>query len=156
MRRVQSIALVHETLSVSIDESVDFDEVVDRLLAMLSDVMGTADRVTVRPRGQPRRRCRPSWRRALVLVLTELVQNAIEHAFPDDRDGHGDGRRRPRAGANCGCWCATTGSGCPTAFTATGSERLGLQIVQHAGRRRAGRHGQLPAPTRPAGRSQRS
>ena len=32
MRRVQSIALVHETLSVSIDETVDFDEVVDRLL----------------------------------------------------------------------------------------------------------------------------
>ena len=37
MRRVQSIALVHETLSVSIDESVDFDEIVDRLLVMLSD-----------------------------------------------------------------------------------------------------------------------
>ncbi len=36
MRRVQSIALVHETLSVSIDESVDFDEIVDRLLVMLS------------------------------------------------------------------------------------------------------------------------
>ena len=43
MRRVSSIALVHETLSVSIDEAVDFDEIVDRLLVMLSDVMGSAD-----------------------------------------------------------------------------------------------------------------
>ena len=65
MRRVQSIALVHETLSVSIDEAVDFDEVVDRLLGMLSDVMGSAERVAVgaaaasatsRPRW-PRRWC---------------------------------------------------------------------------------------------------
>src|SRR5439155_8820976 len=51
MRRVQSIALVHETLSVSIDESVDFDEIVDRLLVMLSDVMGSASRITVRRTG---------------------------------------------------------------------------------------------------------
>src|SRR6185437_14868962 len=47
MRRVSSIALVHETLSESIDETVDFDEVVDRLLVMLSDVMGSAARITV-------------------------------------------------------------------------------------------------------------
>ena len=55
MRRVQSIALVHETLSVSIDESVDFDEIVDRLLVMLSDVMGSAGRVRVEPVRQLRR-----------------------------------------------------------------------------------------------------
>ena len=32
VRRVSSIALVHETLSVSIDEAVDFDDIVDRVL----------------------------------------------------------------------------------------------------------------------------
>src|ERR1700691_6714961 len=38
MRRVSSIALVHETLSVSMDEAVDFDDIVDRLMRMLSDL----------------------------------------------------------------------------------------------------------------------
>ena len=38
MRRVSSIALVHETLAVSMDETVDFDDVVDRLLGMLGRI----------------------------------------------------------------------------------------------------------------------
>src|SRR6195952_2397216 len=51
MRRVSSIALVQETLSSAIEEEVDFDEVVDRLLAMLSDVTGSAGRVRVQRTG---------------------------------------------------------------------------------------------------------
>ncbi|MDQ1744635.1 MAG: two-component system, sensor histidine kinase PdtaS, partial [Pseudonocardiales bacterium] len=47
MRRVSSIALVHETLSSAIDEEVAFDEVVDRLLAMLGEVAGAGARVRV-------------------------------------------------------------------------------------------------------------
>src|SRR5579875_3182061 len=86
MRRVQSIALVHETLSVSMDEAVDFDEVVDRLLGMLGDVMGSGPRIEVERSGSfgeiP-----AEVATALVLVLTELVQNALEHAFPDERGG---------------------------------------------------------------------
>eukprot|EP01133_Synstelium_polycarpum_P023110 gene23110-27707_t len=38
VRRVTSIALVHDTLSMSVDEEVDLDEVIDRLVPMLSDV----------------------------------------------------------------------------------------------------------------------
>ncbi len=55
MRRVSSIAMVHETLSVSIDESVNFDEIVDRLLGMLSDVTGSAAHVAADPIGDVRR-----------------------------------------------------------------------------------------------------
>ena len=51
----QSIALVHETLSVSIDEAVDFDEIVDRLLVMLADVMGSAGRLRIAAHRQVRR-----------------------------------------------------------------------------------------------------
>ena len=82
MRRVSSIALVHETLSVSVDEAVDFDEVVDRLLGMLADV----DRRRRSDRPAPRRSfgvLPAEVATALVLVLTELVQNALEHGFPD-------------------------------------------------------------------------
>ena len=44
MRRVASIAMVHETLSISPDDRVDFDQIVDRLVPMISDVAGGRDR----------------------------------------------------------------------------------------------------------------
>ena len=128
MRRVQSIALVHETLSVSIDEAVDFDEVVDRLLGMLGDVMGSGMRVTIERAGSfgevPAEAAT-----ALVLVLTEVVQNAIEHAFPED----GDGVVEVRASRDRGELAVSVvddGAGFPDGFDASQSDRLGLQIVR--------------------------
>ncbi len=129
MRRVQSIALVHETLSVSIDESVDFDEIVDRLLVMLSDVMGSVSRVSVERQGTfgeiPAEAAT-----ALVLVLTELVQNAIEHAFPDDRPGKVWVQAKRQRG-ELTVAIVDDGIGLPDDFTSSGdrSDRLGLQIV---------------------------
>jgi two-component sensor histidine kinase len=127
MRRVQSIALVHETLSVSVDEAVDFDEVVDRLLDMLNDVMGSAERVRVVRDGSfgdiP-----AEVATALVLVVTELVQNAIEHAFPDERAGTVRVRaERDRVGLTV--TISDDGVGLPEGFSADRTDRLGLQIV---------------------------
>jgi two-component sensor histidine kinase len=128
MRRVQSIALVHETLSVSIDESVDFDEIVDRLLVMLSDVMGSSTRISVERQGGfgeiPAEAAT-----ALVLVLTELVQNAIEHAFPDDRSGKVTVQARRQRG-ELTVTIIDDGIGLPDDFTSDRSDRLGLQIVR--------------------------
>ncbi len=127
MRRVQSIALVHETLSESIDETVNFDEVVDRLLVMLTDVMGTASRVTVTRKGTlgvvP-----AEVATALVLVLTELVQNALEHGFPDERVGAVT-LEATRSRSELRVSVRDDGVGLPAGFSATGSTRLGLQIV---------------------------
>ena len=127
MRRVQSIALVHETLSVSMDEAVDFDEVVDRLLGMLSDVMGSAERISVERRGSfgeiP-----AEMATAFVLVLTELVQNAIEHAFPDERGGQVS-IEAERSRGQLTVTVRDDGVGLPASFSADGSDRLGLQIV---------------------------
>jgi two-component sensor histidine kinase len=127
MRRVQSIALVHETLSVSIDESVHFDEVVDRLLRMLTDVTGSESRITVVREGSfGELAAEPAT--ALVLVLTELAQNAIEHAFPEDRGGTVTVRAERQRGT---LTVAVTddGVGLPPEFLATNADRLGLQIV---------------------------
>ncbi|HVU91278.1 MAG TPA: histidine kinase N-terminal domain-containing protein, partial [Jatrophihabitans sp.] len=128
MRRVQSIALVHETLSVSIDESVDFDEIVDRLLVMLSDVMGSADRVAVKRDGSfgeiPAEAAT-----ALVLVLTELVQNAIEHAFPGERSGT-VAVVADRGRGQLTVEIADDGVGLPPEFPEERTDRLGLQIVR--------------------------
>jgi two-component sensor histidine kinase len=128
MRRVSSIALVHETLSVSVDEAVDFDDVVDRLLVMLSDVMGAAGKVEVRRAGSfgeiP-----AEVATALVLVLTELVQNALEHAFPD-RDSGLIEVNAERARGQLSVTIRDDGIGLPADFASANSSRLGLQIVQ--------------------------
>jgi two-component sensor histidine kinase len=128
MSRVQSIALVHETLSVSIEESVEFDEIVDRLLVMLSDVMGSADRVKVTRSGSlgdiPAEAAT-----ALVLVLTELVQNAIEHAFPAEQGGAVQVIAE-RARGELTVTINDDGVGLPAEFNAESSDRLGMQIVR--------------------------
>jgi two-component sensor histidine kinase len=131
MRRVASIALVHETLSSSIDEEVDFDEIVDRLLVMLSDVMGSSARVRLARAGTfgdvPAERAT-----ALVLVLTELVQNALEHGFPDGREGSVTVTARRERG-ELEVSVEDDGVGLPADFAADGTDsanRLGMQIVR--------------------------
>ena len=62
MRRVSSIALVHETLSSAIDEEVAFDDVVDRLLACWPrSPAGPAGSGSAGPARSAS--CRPSWPR---------------------------------------------------------------------------------------------
>lgn len=88
VRRVGSIALVHETLSQSFSDFVEFDEIADRLLRTVLDVSdgpAGANRVTAERFGTfgllPGSCATP-----LAMVLTELIQNAAEHAF-DERGG---------------------------------------------------------------------
>ncbi|NED78797.1 ATPase, partial [Streptomyces sp. SID11233] len=38
VRRVGSIAIVHETLSQNLDEKVEFDEIADRVLTMVAEI----------------------------------------------------------------------------------------------------------------------
>lgn len=83
VRRVGSIALVHETLSQSFDDNVAFDEIADRLLRTVLDVAeetSVAGRVTADRIGSfgmlPGAVATP-----LAMVLTELIQNASAHAF---------------------------------------------------------------------------
>jgi len=128
MRRVTSIALVHETLSVSVDEEVAFDDIVDRLLEMLADVMGSTGRVELRRTGTfgeiPAEAAT-----ALVLVLTELVQNAVEHAFTPGDAGHVEVSAE-RGSRFLSVAVTDDGTGLPPGFAAETSDRLGLQIVR--------------------------
>jgi two-component sensor histidine kinase len=132
MQRISSIALVHDTLSVSVDEVVPFDEIVDRLLDMLADVTGSAGRLRLRRTGTfgevP-----AEVATALVLVLTELVQNAVEHAFPATDGGREGGTIEVGAWRSHGRMTVTVsddGVGLPAGFTPEKSDRLGLQIVR--------------------------
>ena len=128
MRRVSSIAMVHETLSVSIDESVDFDEIVDRLLGMLSDVTGSAEHVELTRTGTFGELAAEQ-ATALVLVLTELVQNAVEHGFRPGQRGRADVRAE-RSRGRLAVTITDNGSGLPAGFNSETTDRLGLQIVR--------------------------
>ena len=101
MRRVRAIALVHETLSVADEDSVAFDEVVDRLMGILGEVTGAEGRVELRRTGSFGE-LSAALASPLVLVLAELVHNAVEHGFGETGPGHGrdrgDARRRQPGG----------------------------------------------------------
>jgi two-component sensor histidine kinase len=86
IRRVTTIAQVHETLSQTLDEAVDFDQLVDRSLRLAADVAsagGSVRTVRVGTFGMVPAEAAT----ALALVLTELVTNAVEHGFADGRPG---------------------------------------------------------------------
>jgi len=128
VRRVSSIALVHDTLSMSVDERVDLDDVVDRLVPMMTDVATLNSQVTVRREGRfgvlSAELATP-----LVMVLTELVQNALEHGFPAGDTGSVV-LRAHRSARALDVVVHDDGRGLPSGFTLDRVERLGLQIVR--------------------------
>lgn len=88
MRRVQTIAAVHEGLSQTTDEIVDFDKVIANLLKMAVDLATMRDQhIEVGFVGKfgmmPAQDATP-----LSLVLTELITNSVEHGFEGRKDGH--------------------------------------------------------------------
>jgi two-component sensor histidine kinase len=86
MRRVQSIAVVHDTLSEGLSQNVDFDTVFDRVLMLIAEV-ASSHNTTVRPTMTGSFGALPSeYATPLALALTELVTNAVEHGL-DGRDG---------------------------------------------------------------------
>ncbi len=142
VRRVSSIALVHETLARTLDEWVAFDEVADRIIAMVADVTVSASQVAVSRSGSFGGLPAPV-ATSLAMILTELLQNAVEHAFAGGAGEVTVDERTVGTGAPGRVQVAATrradgldvsvrdnGAGLPAGFTLEGSDRLGLQIVR--------------------------
>jgi two-component sensor histidine kinase len=128
VRRVASIALVHETLSMSSDEVVDFDGIVDRVSVAAAEVAAADSEVRIGREGAfgvlPADVATP-----LVMVLNELLLNAVEHGF--EAGGGGSVQVVVRRGhKQLRVSVADTGKGLPDDFDLNGSDRLGLQIVR--------------------------
>jgi two-component sensor histidine kinase len=143
-RRVGSIALVHETLSRTLDEHVDFDEIADRLGA-LSAVGppdgGQADDGPAAEGGGGVQVVRdgtfgrlvPEVATPLALVLVELVQNAAEHGLRDRGGKVQIVVRREGAGLSEALVVTVSDDGpgpAPGFDLATETGGLGLQIVR--------------------------
>ena len=125
MRRVASIAVVHDTLSEGLTQNVDFDEVFDRVLRLVAEV-AAAPNTRAQTSSSGKFGVLPSaYATPLALALTELVTNAVEHGLAGlegrveiitERD---DERLRVRV--------RDTGAGLPEGEVGRG---LGTQIVR--------------------------
>ncbi|MGB8405293.1 MAG: sensor histidine kinase [Mycobacterium sp.] len=129
VRRVSSIALVHDALSLSVDEEVNLDEVIDRILPMMNDLASVATPVRVRRDGDLGV-LDADRAHALIMVVTELVQNAIEHAFDINTPQGSVTIRADRSARWLDVVIHDDGRGLPEGFNLEKSDRLGLQIVR--------------------------
>ena len=132
VRRVGSIAIVHETLSQAFDESVAFDEVADRISHMMAEVSSQGAGVVTSRRGSfgtvPAEIATP-----LAMVLTEVLQNALEHAFGTEGPTVEPGRitiEVQRLVGRLHVSVEDDGKGLPAEFDLDTSASLGLSIVR--------------------------
>jgi two-component system, sensor histidine kinase PdtaS len=132
VRRVGSIAMVHETLSHVPDEIVDFDEIASRVAMMAGEVSAPEARVTPQQLGEfgllPALVATP-----LALVLTELLQNALQHGFSAQGQAGPPGLLEISAVRGPGKLAITVsdnGVGLPADFDLDSASSLGLQIVR--------------------------
>jgi two-component sensor histidine kinase len=128
VRRVGTIAIVHETLSTAADEQVAFDDVADRLGRMVAEVSATGERVRVVRTGSfgvlP-----AEVATALAMVLTEVLQNAVEHGYEQDASGRIEvGVTRLVGRMEVGV--EDDGRGLPPGFDLDAASSLGLSIVR--------------------------
>ncbi|TCK20589.1 sensor histidine kinase [Pseudonocardia endophytica] len=128
VRRVNSIALVHEALAYSVAETVELDALLDRVLPAIRDGATTEVRARVRVEGGfgtlPAQHATP-----LVLVLTELVHNALAHAYEPGQTGEVVVSAKRSAGS-LDVTIADDGRGLPDDFDVETANGLGLQIVR--------------------------
>jgi two-component sensor histidine kinase len=128
MARVQAIAVVHEILSYSMSGSVDFDDVVDRLLKLAGDLAAEKGRVDITRVGSFGE-ISAGVATSLSLIMTELCQNAIEHGL-----AAGAGFVRvvaKRTRSDLEVLVIDNGQGLPSGFQVNDQARtsLGLSIV---------------------------
>jgi two-component sensor histidine kinase len=128
VRRIGSIALVHETLSEDARQRVVFDVVAQRLIEnFVGGLADPAGRVGVRLEGEAGELA-PQLASPLALVLSELVQNALEHAFPGTAGG-GVVVRLARGPATLTMEVSDDGVGVRAGFDPAVDANLGLQIA---------------------------
>ena len=135
-RRIRSIAIVHETLSREPGDEVRFDDIVQPLVRVVAETVTGPDRdlrLTVEGNAGmlPGDLATP-----LAVVLNELMQNAVDHAFTGTDGTDIEGRTKgnitvqlARTDSTLVVDVVDDGVGLPPGFSVEQSGGLGLSIV---------------------------
>lgn len=127
VRRIASIALVHETLSSSTEASVAFDDVLDRLITHALELSPRMGELNIARTGELGS-LDPRIATPLSLVVTELIHNALEHGLAESGTNLTVEVSRLEDAAQIVIF--DDGVGLPDGFTILESANLGLQIVR--------------------------
>ena len=132
-RRIQSIALVHETLSREAGDEVAFTEILRPLVQMVNEAVSSPDRaIEFEVEGEagtlPAQVATP-----MAVVLTELLQNTADHAFPVGSRLGEPARvviHLERSTSELRVRVVDNGVGVPEGFSVERAQGLGLSIVR--------------------------
>jgi two-component sensor histidine kinase len=139
VRRIRSIALVHEILSHEAGDDVPFVDIARPLVRMVEEGLLSPDRpIDIKITGDagslPATVATP-----LAVVLNELLQNVVDHAYPDPDDGdraEADGQaghvllELDNDGQGLLVRVTDDGVGLPPGFSVDSSTGLGVSIVR--------------------------
>jgi two-component system, sensor histidine kinase PdtaS len=128
VRRIRTIALVHETLSRETGEEVSFNDIVRPLARLAEDGLQSPDRpvrFVVKGDGG---RLPAIIATPLSVVLTELLQNAVDHAF--GRQAGVVVVQMANDGVDLTITVVDDGDGLPDGFVLEQATGLGLSIVR--------------------------
>ena len=126
VRRIASIALVHETLTSSSQNQVDFDQVLDSLISHATELAPNSN-IAIKKIGNLGL-IDPKVATPLSLIVTELIHNALEHGLSSK--GSLVEIKLKREGTECEVEVNDDGVGLPVDFDLATSSNLGLQIVR--------------------------
>lgn len=87
VRRIRTIALVHETLSHEAGEDISFVEIVRPLLRLVEEGLQSTDRPVKFSVQGDGGRLPATIATPLSVVILELLQNAVDHGFPEGSAG---------------------------------------------------------------------
>ncbi len=130
VRRIRTIALVHEALSREPGDDVTFIEIVRPLLRLAEEGLQSIDRpvrFTVHGDGG---RIPAAIATPLSVVLTELLQNAVDHGFPEGSAGGSVVVQLSNADGQLHLSVVDNGRGVESGFRLEDATGLGLSIVR--------------------------
>ncbi len=130
VRRIRTIALVHESLSREPGDDIAFIEIVRPLLRLAEEGLQSPDRpVRFSVSGSGGRVPAPA-ASPLSVVMTELLQNAVDHGFPEGSGGGDVAVVLDHHGAELALRVIDNGRGVEPGFDLEAQNGLGLSIVR--------------------------
>ena len=130
VRRISSIAMVHEHLSLDTASDLDFDEIVGPLLNLVKEGLAPAERPLAIEVSGTVGELDGETAMPLAVVLVELVQNALQHAGPPAGTGERVEVSFSRTARTLTMRITDDGPGVAEGFSLDRDAGLGLTIVR--------------------------